>query len=100
MHVQAVGECNRRAFAQIVMDVFLIGFSLQFIGHGEHDQVAPSGGFCDPHNLEAFALGLLRRRGALAQGHNNILRPAVAQVQRVRMALAAIAQDGNFFVFD
>jgi uncharacterized membrane protein YGL010W len=29
------------------VDVFLIGIRLQFVGHGEHDQVGPSGGCCD-----------------------------------------------------
>ncbi len=100
MHVQTVGECNRGTFAQVVMDVFLVGLGLQFIGHGEHDQVAPSGGFSDAHDLEAFAFGLFRAGRAGAQCHDDVLGTAIAQVQRMGMALAAIAKDGDFLVLD
>ena len=100
MHVQAVGERDRRAVADVVVDVFLVGLGLQLVGHGEHDQVGPGGGFGDAHDLEAFAFGLRGRGGAFAQGNDNVLRTAVAQVQRVGVALGAVAQDGDFHVLD
>jgi hypothetical protein len=58
MHVQAVGKGDRRALAQVVMDVFAVGLGLKLVGHGEHDQVAPGGGLGDAHDLQALALGL------------------------------------------
>jgi hypothetical protein len=100
MHVQAVGEGNRRAFAQVVVDVFLVGFGLQFVGHGEHDQVAPGGGFGDAHDLQAFAFGLLGRGRAGAQRHDQVLRARIAQVQRMGVALGAVAEDGDLLVLD
>ena len=60
MNIEAMGKGNRRAFADIVMHIFFIGFGLQFIGHGEHNQVAPSGRFCNAHHFQAFALGFFR----------------------------------------
>ena len=100
MHVQAMGKCNGRTFAQVVMHVFFVGLGLQFIGHGEHDQVAPGGGLGNAHHLQAFAFGFFGRGRALAQGNNHILGARIAQVQRMGVALAAIAQNGHFFVFD
>jgi hypothetical protein len=100
MHVQTMGKGDRRALAQVVMDVFAVGVGLKLIGHGEHDQVAPGGGLGDAHDLQALALGLGGAGGAFAQRHDDVLGAAVAQVQRVGMALAAIAQDRHLLVLD
>ena len=98
--VQAMCERNGCTVTNVVVDVFLIGIRLQFVGHGEHDQVRPSGCCCDVHDLQAFAFGLFGRGRTGAQGDHKVLRAAVAQVQRVGVALAAIAQNGDLFVFD
>ena len=84
----------------VVMHVFLVGLRLQFIGHGEHDQIAPGRRFGNAHHLKAFAFGFLGRWRALAQGNHKIFGAAVAQVQRMGVALAAVAQDGHFLVLD
>ena len=57
VHVQTVGKCDRCAFADVVVDVFFICFGLKFVGHCEHDDIAPCGRFGDPHDFEAFAFG-------------------------------------------
>ena len=100
MHVQAVGKRDCRTFTDIVVHVFLVGFCLQFVGHGKHDHIAPSCCFGDPHNLQAFALSFLGRGRAFTQRHNKVLGAAVTQVQRVRMALRTVAKNGDFLVFD
>ena len=56
--------------------------------------------FVDRHDLQPLGFGLLRRRRARPQADGNVLRPRVAQVQRVGMALAAVADDGNLLVLD
>ena len=100
MHVEAVGKGDRGAVAQVVVDVFAVGVGLQLVGHGDHDQVAPGRGLGDAHDLEALGLGLLGRGRAFAQRHDDVLRARIAQVQRMRVALAAIADDGHLLVLD
>ena len=82
------------------MNVFLVGFGLQFVGHGEHDQVTPGCRFGNAHHLQTFGFGLCSRGRALTQGDNYILGTAVAQVQRMGVALAAVAQNGYFHFLD
>ena len=100
MHVQAVGESNGRTFAQIIVHVFLICLRLKLIGHCEHDDIAPRRGLGDAHDLEALTFGLGGRRRAFTQGDDKVLGATVAQVQRMGVALRAIAKDGDFLVFD
>jgi hypothetical protein len=57
-------------------------------------------GFGDVHDLEAFGFALLGRSGTRAQGDDDVLGTAVAQVQRVGVALGAVAKDGDFLVLD
>jgi hypothetical protein len=59
MDVQPVGECDRRALADVVADMVAPDLGLQFVGHGEHHQIAPRGGFGDAHDLQPLGLGLL-----------------------------------------
>jgi hypothetical protein len=100
MHVQTMGKGDRGALAQVVMDVFAVGVGLKFIGHGEHDEVAPGGGLGDAHHLQALAFGLGGAGGAFAQRHDDVLGARIAQVQCVGVALAAIAQDRHLLVLD
>src|SRR5262249_60587433 len=60
----------------------------------------PFGGVGDVEHLELLAFGLLRRARALAQRHRDLLDAGVAQVQRMGMALAAIADDGDLLALD
>jgi hypothetical protein len=52
------------------------------------------------HHLEAGALGLLDRWPSPSQRDGDVLDAAVAQVQRVGMALAAVADDGDLLALD
>ena len=50
--------------------------------------------------LNFSAFGLLDARRALAQRHRDVLDAAVAQVERMGMALAAVADDGDLLALD
>ncbi len=60
MHVQAVGEGDRRTRLHVFVDVGVVSFGLQLIRHSHHDDVGPGGGFGDAHYLQAFAFGFWR----------------------------------------
>ena len=100
MHVQPMREGNRRPLAQVVVNVLPVSIRLQFIGHRHHQHVRPLGGVADRHDFKPLGLGLLRRGRALAQPHRHVLHARVPQVQRMRMALAAVADHGHLLVLD
>jgi hypothetical protein len=96
MHVEAVGESDRRAVADVGGDVVLVDVGLQFVRGRHHHQVGPCGSFGHGHHLEAIGLGLLGRGRTFAQGDNDFLQRRILQVQRMGTALRAIADDGTF----
>ena len=100
MDVQTMGKGHRRAVTDVVMDVFLVSVGLQFVGHGEHDQIGPSGSLGDAHDLQAFFFAFCGGRRALAKRDDDVFRARIAQVQRMGVALAAVAQNGDFLVLD
>ena len=73
---------------------------LQFVGREHHHHVGPFGGLGDLHDLELLALGLRDALRALAQRHRHVLDPGIAQVERMGMALAAIADDDDLLALD
>jgi hypothetical protein len=56
MDVEAVGEGDRRAVADVAGDVVLVDVGLQFVRGRHHHQVGPCGGFGHGHDLEAVGL--------------------------------------------
>ncbi len=100
MDVEAMGKGDGCTGADVVMDVFAIGLGLQLVGHGEHDQVAPGRRLGNVHHGQPLGLGLLRGFRSFAQRHDDVLRPRIAQVEGMGMALAAIAENGNLLVLD
>src|SRR5690606_33172166 len=60
----------------------------------------PAGRFLVAHDLEAGAFGLPGRGRARAQRDRDVLHAAVAQVLRVGVALAAVAEHGDLLVGD
>ena len=59
MHVEAVGEYQRRTLLHVVMQMLAVDIALQFIGREHHHEIRPFGGFGDFHHLEAGGLSLL-----------------------------------------
>src|SRR3546814_2074204 len=95
MEVEAVREGERGAGLQIVGEVVIIDFRLMLVGGGDHDDVGPGGGVLVGHDLEARAFGLLCGRRTGTERDRDLAHAAVAQVLRVGVALAAIADDGD-----
>src|SRR6516165_3328667 len=77
-----------------------IDVALQFVWRQHHDDIGPFGGIRHALDLDPLALRLLRRSRAFAQGDDNLLHTGIAEVQSMRMALAAIADDGDFLALD
>ena len=100
MHVETMRESDRGAITDVGLDVLLVGIGLQFVRDQHHEHVGPLGGIGDAHHLEPGAFGLLGRGRTRTQRDDDFGDAAVAQVLRMRMALAAIADDGNFAGLD
>ncbi len=100
MDIEAVGEQQRRAVLHVGREVGLVDIGLQLVGRQHHHDIGPFGGFRHGHDLEAFAFGLLGRRGAFAQRHDDVLDPGVAHVEDVGMPLAAVSDDRDFLALD
>ncbi len=100
MHVEAVREHQRRAVFHVLGKRLAIDVALQFVGREHHHDVGPFGGFRHFHDLEFLGLGLLDAGGGLAQSDRDLLDAAVAQIERVGVALAAIADNGDLFALD
>ena len=94
--VEAVGEHQRLALFQVGRDFVLVEIGLDVIGDQDHDDVGGFGGVGDGQDFQAGGFGF---RGALAAGieADDDVDAAVAQVQRVGVALAAVADDGDCF---
>ena len=95
-----MGEGDGGAVADVVVNVLPVGRGLKLVGHGEHDKIGPGSGFGDAHDLQALGFGLGRRGRALAKRNRNVLGAAVAQIQRMGMALAAVPENGHLHVLD
>ena len=92
--VEAVRERQGLALAHRRFDELVVRCLLLGVGHREHDHVGPLGGGGDVHHLEAGGLGLGGRLAAVAQADDD-LHTRLLQVQRVRVTLRAVADDGD-----
>jgi hypothetical protein len=97
--VEAVPEAEGRAGRHVLGDLLLVHVLLVLVRDEEHDHVAPRSGRVHVHHREALLFGLRAGRGAGAQAHGHV-DAAVVQVQRVGVALAAVADDGHLLVAD
>ena len=100
VHVQAVREQQRRALLHVGVQMIAIDVALQLVGRQHHHHVRPLRGLGDFHHLEARAFRLLRRGRALAQRNRHVLDAGILQVQRMGVALAAIADDADLLALD
>ena len=98
--VEAVREHQRGTLLHVVMQMVAVDVALQFVGGQHHHEVGPFGGLGDFHHLEAGGLRLLGRGRTLAQRNGHFLDAGILQVQRVGVALAAIADDDDLFALD
>ena len=100
MHVEAVREHQRRALLHVGVQVIVVNVGLKLVRREHHHHVGPFCGVGDFHHLELLALGLLDALRALAQRHRDILDAGVAQIERMGMALAAVADDDDLLALD
>ncbi len=91
---EAVGEEQQVAGGDAVGDVGLPDLGLLLVGQQDHHRVAAAGGFGDVEHLEAGLFGLGAAGGVRAQADDDV-DPGVLQVERVGVALRAVAEDGD-----
>ncbi len=100
VHVEAMGEGNGGAIADVGGDLVAVDVGLKFIRRRHHHEVAPLGGVGHGHHLEAIGFDFLRGGRTGLEGDGDILGAGVLQVQRMRPALAAIADDDDLLALD
>ncbi len=100
MHVEAVREHQRGARLHVGGEMAVINVGLQFVRRHHHHDVGPFGALRRLHDLEFLAFRLFHPARGLAQHHRDLLDAAVAQIERVGVALAAVTDDGDLLALD
>jgi hypothetical protein len=98
--VQAVREHQRGAVLHVRREFVAVDVGLQFVRRQHHDDVGPFGRADDVEHLDAFAFGLLDRGRIRTQRRRYILHAAVAHVEQMGMALAAVADHCDLLALD
>ncbi len=94
MDIEAVRKREDHAGAQIRLDVLVIHRCLLFVVDQNHDHVRDLGGFRRGHDSQTGVLRLLPALAAFIQRDDHIAA-GIAKIQRMRMTLRTIADDGN-----
>ena len=97
--VEAMGEGQGIAGLEVGSDELFVDLGLGLIGGEDHDDVGLGRGLCHAHDLEAGLGSLLSGRGALAQADADVAA-GVHEIERVGVALRAVADDGDFLSLD
>ena len=91
-------EHQHIAWLQVRFDVLLVDIRLILIRCQDHDDVSGLGSVCRIHDLQTGLFRLCTALGARAKTNDDI-DAAVMQVQRMRMSLRAITNDGHRLAF-
>jgi hypothetical protein len=94
-----VAEEQRRTLAQVGMDLVRVDGPLHLVGREDDDEVGLLDRVGDREDTQALGLGLGLGLGALGQADAHV-DTGVAQVERVGVALAAVADDGDLAPLD
>ena len=94
-----MGKGEGVAGLEVRRDMLLVDLGLGLVGDEHHDDVGLLRGVVHAHDLEAGLAGLLCRRGALTQADADV-DAGVEQVERVGVALGAVADDGDLLALD
>jgi len=94
-----VREEQRIAGDEVGGDLLGVQLPLVLVGGQDHDQIGLLDGVRDGEDTQALSFGLLARRRALLETHAHI-DAGVAEVQRVRVPLRSVADDGDRPVLD
>ena len=95
--VEAVREEERGAGGEVRRDVLLVHARLHLVGQEQRDDLRAADRVGDGADPEAGLLGRGARRAPLAEADLDV-DARVVQVQRVRVALAAVADHGDLAV--
>ena len=98
--VETVRERQRRTFFEVGGQVIAVQRGLSFVRRQHHDDIGPGGCVCRAEYLETFVFRLPGAAGAFAERDGDFLDAAVAEIEGMGMALAAVADNGHFLAFD
>jgi len=99
VHVEAMGEGQHGALFDIRFDLIFVDGGLHFVRHQDHHHIRFLHRGADFFHRQAGLLGLVPGAAALAQADCDF-HAGILQVERMRMALRAVADDGDFFLLD
>jgi hypothetical protein len=99
VHVEAVGEGSAAPSLHVGVRSRRVDVGLQLVGRQHHHHVGPLGGLGDVITLRPAASAFLAEASP-AQRDDDVLDAGIAQVQRMGVALAAIADDGDLLALD
>ena len=97
--IEAVREGERRALANVRLDLVAVDRGDMLVGHQHHHEVGALDSFGDFSDLEAGFFRLVPRSPSLAQADGD-LDPRVVEVLRMRVTLRAITDDGHLLALD
>ncbi len=100
MDVQPVRERQRGAGAHVGAEMLAIQIALPFVRRQHHDHVGPLGGLGRTHDPQPGRLRLGDARRTRTQADHEVCGAAILQVQRMGMALAAVADDRDLLGLD
>ena len=99
MNVEAVRKSERFPLREVGKDALLIDLCLFLVGREDHDDVRSLCRFGSSHHFQTRLFRFCPGLAALIQTDDDFYA-ALFQVQRMRMALAAVTDNGNGLVFE
>ncbi len=99
MNVKAMAEGQVIAIFKSRPDFFLVGVALELIRQKHHYDIGRGRRFCGFGNFQTGSLSLGPGAAAALQTHHDF-NPGVTQIVRVGVALAAVAQHGDFLALE
>jgi hypothetical protein len=99
VNVEAMSEGDGGTRLDVGLDVVGPDGALVLVGGQDHDHVGLGGSLGHGLDLEALLLGEVDRLGGRTQADDHV-NTGIAQVQRVGVALGAVADDCDFLAFE
>lgn len=100
MDVEAVAEHQVLAGAQVRLDLVGEKDGLLLVRHEDHQHIGPLRRFRRRDHVKARGLRFLARGRAFLQRDLDLFHAGILEVQRMRVALAAIADNGDLLGLD
>ena len=97
--VEAVREQQALARREVRRDLGVVGVLLLGVGHEDHDDVGLFAGVGDGEDAKSRLFGLVHRRGLHAKTNAYVVA-AVVEVERVGVALGAVAENRDLLVLE